>query len=550
MTSKIPLSVEIHGCLDPSSMGVAESAHDISEYLVSCNFSFSTQSPYEAISVQLSIPIAAIDRVLPGELYDFGPGSTQFAKYRTSKKQTGSAFWLVVRDTSEKLPGQKNHMALAWGKVDAVTIVRGVDPQSGGQYSEVSIEASSWANLLQETKLITSPMSKEESIAPSIMTPQEFNQAYQKSLRALFPLNSAYNVGRALSAYWKAGLNRGRNFLNLPDSLFMFADSKPDDRNTIQKERVSFAEIPVVYSFDDRIGGKNKGAQVYAPTYGVGNQVIHVPGGVPAQMGGFAHMNSGTWWSVLTGMFEIDPMVVEMMPVLDVPPGSLLDAKAFDRYESSLSNLSVDSPEAAIYDFQEAWQGMDSLTANNASKKYQSLVLALGGARPALLYRMKPFVDSFDRDNITRWFKLPTQAGYSATSNAAKAAAVHQALATAKVQDSDAYATNLAWRRKRLPNPFGSVEINHIPAFAEKSSLANPFVFFADDIFDYTETVSDDRIINGAVVYNNKGKGPAGPMSWDTGMTPRPVIHQTSPYHYGLRVYEVTWPFHADTIKF
>jgi len=532
LTNRIPIAVELHGSLDPQH-GVYGGAHDVSEFVTACSWSCSVRSPWESINVSLTIPLALVDKVLPGEVVKLGQGGNAKAQWRGATRIPHSAYWLIIRDT-EVIPEGSPPVALAWGKVDSVTIVRGVDQSSGGHYCEVTISATSWAALLEETKPLITYATTGGTIASSYLSPDSFIIAFLHHLDVLMTLDTGFNLGRALQAFWKVGLARGDHWLNLPDSMFMAP---------AQTARVPFSDIPIVYAGSDTVAGVSCGADMLAPSFAVANTVLHVPGGIPKNIGGFGSPMSSTWWGMLTGMFSADPNVVELFPVLDVPdyedpagtkaPASAAAGQGVIISQKATPEKTFAADMSYPRSLKEAWTNAKG-GISGQSANYQRIVTALGGSRPAVIYRMKPFVMPFDADTQARWFmSAPLQGGKAPT----------RAEARAKLTTCNASLVNQRLVSQSKTPPFEAVDGGGLPALHK---TPNSYQIFAHDIFDYTETVDDAHIVNGVVVYPPNMTGVQGTLAWDSGLVAPPIFHWDSPREYGARMFELSWPFLGD----
>lgn len=114
--------------------GTNASRSIVTKYVDQVSWSFSTMSPYETISLTLTIPLEEIPTVFPGEHLS-----------RKDKVKLTPGFWITVH--AKGLEGTPGRM-LCWGRVDTLNVSTYSDQQGGSVSTNVSLSASSWVNYL------------------------------------------------------------------------------------------------------------------------------------------------------------------------------------------------------------------------------------------------------------------------------------------------------------------------------------------------------------------------------------------------------------------
>jgi hypothetical protein len=144
---------------------------DVTEYVSSLSWSFSTTSPYETISLSLEMPFYRTYHVIPTIL---------------DMPQTG--FWVTLHEDSGNNQFGDFGRLLAWGRVDSLNVSQYADPQTGAKSAQVSLSASSWIHFVNDCQVIMT----EAEVLP-------------KTDRKRFP-----KARKAAERLWKAiGINAG-----------------------------------------------------------------------------------------------------------------------------------------------------------------------------------------------------------------------------------------------------------------------------------------------------------------------------------------------------
>ena len=122
----------------------------VTKYVDQVSWSFSTMSPYETISLTLTIPLEEIPTVFPGE-------------YKTSKGKASitPGFWITVHAKgTEGTPGRM----MCWGRVDTLNVSTYSDQQGGSVSTNVSLSASSWVNYLDANSFFATEASSDDFV--------------------------------------------------------------------------------------------------------------------------------------------------------------------------------------------------------------------------------------------------------------------------------------------------------------------------------------------------------------------------------------------------
>lgn len=490
--------VELHGFLpddaasDLYGVSTVDGVVDVTRYVTQLTWMHSTRSPWESITVDLCVPWEEWQRVLPGPVQGVRNGY----RYR----HPSSGFWVVIRHYNADMQDDPAYgsgwPAVAWGwckRLDGgikVVSQQGAEGGAPGMLvtKHVRLQAVSWIHMLNMSRIVITPSDQ------SVVTPgfwynlkawaDKIDQIVENGLNGTSP-------GELLEKLWIDQEAEGLCHMMLPNSL-----ASGIGRSVAEPLLVK-DQIPVIW---DRAT-----CAQYAPQRLP--QHIWVPGSAFNAFGNT--LPRGTLWQWIRQTFAVDERVVELFPVLSYPskrravPGR--NAPPFED-DPSGSTISI-VPE----------------TGSPGEANMTALGKALG-AQPALMYRLKPML--LAPLTQTEGTKIRRQ---RAQNNPALSDDDRE-----RLYEQVPFAQRVAQATGKFTS-YGQQAI-------EPSDLteSNWYSFDLGEITEFDCQWDEDNRVN--AVYVKTPLQPTTQMELH-GLLGVPVISERDVRKYGLRMYDVEWPF-------
>lgn len=337
-------------------------AIDVTKYVTHIDFSHSTQDPWEVINLELKIPWRELQRIMPGPVRGVKGG----ARYR----HPSTGFWVVVRhynaDTQYVPEAGNGYPAVAWGWVKrnkgGIKVVSKQTSDGGapGQVvtKRIQITAVSWIKLLESSRIAITPDERSVITEGFWYTLQawgaKIDQIIENGLDGTSP-------GRLFEILWADQETPGLCHILLPNTLAS-EFGQDSGKQVVDRPRMIKDEIPLIW---DRAT-----CAQYAPQRLP--QMLWVPGSAFNAFGNT--QPRGTLWQWLMQTFAVDPKLVELFPVLSYP--------SFRASDFGQGFPVEDTPGGVV-------------AAPAQGRPLAGEMTTLGkalGAQPGLMYRLKPFL--------------------------------------------------------------------------------------------------------------------------------------------------------------
>ena len=375
---------------------------DVSSYVDSLSWSFSTTSPYETISMSLQAPMAQLSSIFPQGIY--GAPTT--------------GFWAVVNLLE---PNGSSGKTLAWGRVETLSVSVSSDMGIGTVMGEASLTASSWVNYLDDNVFFASEAKDFGKKAKSVggVVNEAATDSWDRAIISgdeLFSFCEGFKATSDLKSQDLAstkiadnGLGVGvskffhefANKVKLPSSFearneattALFSEEKVLETPALRTNfsdiiRVLYATKQAFSEYDENrtettVVDEETGMETTTVSFSVedrslidlsrfGNHASVPIGGSPNFL---VRDFEGGVWSWVTRTFGIDPNVVELFP-------TLVEIDTADQFTKHPENL-----KQPLYAFEDNRDILPFPKFDSGNGNKSMMV-------PVILYRMKPIYDS------------------------------------------------------------------------------------------------------------------------------------------------------------
>ena len=480
---------------------------NVTQYVQSVTWMHSVQAPYETIQLELAFPGSVFQALMPGARLPGGIGRAP---------ETG--FWVVLYLPNEDAQGQSIWSAVHWGYATTLQIRAASSPQ-GSQTVRVSIRCESWVGVLTRNVFFIAPGSnyvrpgssydlRSWGEAMRILQQGSVGKPPGQSLEALFYLMACQLVPNTLAA----GLGTYMEWAAERQTAVPFGDG--DGAQSVPGKCYWLRDVINVV-WDRETCAK------YAPLRALNHKPV--PGLGIGSVG--ASTPQSTTWQYLTSTFAPSPSI-ELFPSLEWPhlqtaPLTRRVVSASEEASHAYRDLN-DGGFAPYYtapvtsdELDIDWT-IDLVAPLNGVFADLPLGEALGGAAPALIYRMRP----------TLFVPINASQGITEGQYAESAG------------DLGDYPAILA--KPTASERVGENQANQVVSPAPNVASTHWYTWSADEVYDVTWSYNESDRVN--MLFT---KTPYhGQSQLEThGLLGQPMVLNADVAKHGLRLRTVTWPF-------